>query len=215
MSGKLSPVATKPGKNRQQRRIETERRLQDAVGALILERGVEGLGVNAVARAAGVDKALVYRYFGDLEGLVRAYAEGEDFWPSLDELLGPEREVLALEDPAQIGSEILRRHARALRARPVTLEILAQECVNRGPLTIMLEELREQRTLDMFAEMRAAGHELSEAEIAVGALLSAAINYLALRSRFIRTFGGVDLGTDAGWESLLSTVDLVFAAIQR
>jgi AcrR family transcriptional regulator len=207
-------MASKPGKNRQQRRIETERRLQEAVGSLILERGVEGLGVNAVARRAGVDKALVYRYFDGLEGLVRAYAAGEEFWPSLDEILGPEREVLALEDPARIGSEILRRHAQALRARPVTLEILAQECVSRGPLTIMLEELREQRTLDMFAELRAAGHQLSEAEIAVGALLSAAINYLALRSRFIRTFGSVDLGTDAGWESLLSTVDLVFAAIQ-
>ncbi|MCA9542582.1 MAG: TetR/AcrR family transcriptional regulator, partial [Myxococcales bacterium] len=134
-------MAAKPRKPRQQRRLDTERKLREAVEALILERGIEALGVNAVAARAGVDKALIYRYFGGLEGLIRAYADGADFWPTLDEVLGPEREVLALEDPGQIGAEILRRHTDAIRSRPLTLEILARECVQRGPLTTMLEEV--------------------------------------------------------------------------
>ncbi len=208
-------MAQTPRRGRQKRRIETEQRLRDAVEALICERGVEALGVTAIAAQAGVDKALIYRYFGGLPGLVRAYAEGADFWPSLDEILGPDRELLRRQDMAEIGAEILRRHANALRARPHTLEILARECVERGPLTIMLEEVRERRTEEMYAEMAAAGYQVSPIEASVGALFSAAINYLALRSRTIKLFGGVDLGSDEGWESIIDAVEVVFRALRR
>ena len=115
---------------------------------------------------------------------------------------------------AEIGAEILRRHAKALRSRPHTLEILARECVERGPLTIMLEEVRERRTEEMYAEMAAAGYEVSPIEASVGALFSAAINYLALRSRFIKIFGGVDLGGDEGWETIIGSVEAVFRALR-
>jgi len=202
-------------KSRQKRRIETEQRLRDAVEELICERGVESLGVNAVAAQAGVDKALIYRYFGGLEGLVREYAEGADFWPTLDEILGPQREVLALDDPTEIGTEILRRHAKALRSRPLTLEILARECVERGPLTSMLEEVRERRSSEMYAEMAAAGYVVGPVEASVAGLFAAAINYLAMRSRFIKVFGGVDLGSDEGWEAIIESVEVVFRALQR
>jgi AcrR family transcriptional regulator len=208
-------MAQTPGRSRQKRRIETEQRLRDAVEELICERGVEALGVNAVAAQAGVDKALIYRYFGGLPGLVEAYAQGADFWPTLDEILGPDRELLRRDDVAEIGAEILRRHAQALRSRPHTLEILARECVERGPLTIMLEEVRERRTEAMYAEMAAAGYEVSPIEASVGALFAAAINYLAIRSRFIKLFGGADLGSDDGWDSIIGSVEAVFRALRR
>ncbi len=201
-------------KGRQKRRLETEQRLRDAVEELICQRGVESLGVNAVAAQAGVDKALIYRYFGGLEGLVRAFAEGADFWPTLDEILGPEREVLALADSTEVGTEILRRHAKALRARPLTLEILARECVERGPLTTMLEEVRESRSNELYAEMASAGHVVGPVVGSVAALFAAAINYLAMRSRFIKIFGGADLGTDEGWEALIGAIEVVFRALQ-
>jgi AcrR family transcriptional regulator len=56
-------------------RIETEQRLLDAVGALLAEAGFSALGVNALARRAGVNKSLIYRYYGGMDGLLRAYAE--------------------------------------------------------------------------------------------------------------------------------------------
>ena len=47
----------------------TRRRLISAVGSLLAREGFKGIGVNAVAREAGVDKKLIYRYFDGLPGL--------------------------------------------------------------------------------------------------------------------------------------------------
>lgn len=44
----------------------------EAAAAEFAERGYDGLRIEAVARRAGFNKALVYRYFGDKDGLFRA-----------------------------------------------------------------------------------------------------------------------------------------------
>jgi AcrR family transcriptional regulator len=46
----------------------TSKRLISAVGSLLAKKGFKGIGVNAVAREAGVDKVLFFRYFGGLTG---------------------------------------------------------------------------------------------------------------------------------------------------
>ncbi len=48
------------------------RRLMEAAGRLMAERGVEGLLMNDVAEAAGVGVGTLYRRFGDRGGLARA-----------------------------------------------------------------------------------------------------------------------------------------------
>jgi len=58
----------------------TKRKLLDAVGNLIKEKGFNGLGVNKVAKAAGVSKILIYRYFGTYNNLVKSYVLEKDFW---------------------------------------------------------------------------------------------------------------------------------------
>ncbi|MFO7645107.1 MAG: TetR/AcrR family transcriptional regulator, partial [Desulfosarcina sp.] len=66
-------------------REATRELLVDAVGKLLAEKGFTHLGVNAVARQAGVDKVLIYRYFGGLPGLIKAFGQEGDFWPSIEE----------------------------------------------------------------------------------------------------------------------------------
>lgn len=61
-----------PSRNRD----DTRARILDAALALLERQGFGGFGVNAVARAAGCDKQLIYRYFGGLDGLVRTMGEG-------------------------------------------------------------------------------------------------------------------------------------------
>jgi AcrR family transcriptional regulator len=48
-------------------------RILDAAGALFAERGVESVGMNDIARAAGCSRATVYRYFDNREALHAAY----------------------------------------------------------------------------------------------------------------------------------------------
>lgn len=61
-------------------RNTTEKKLIEAVGKILCSEGYQSIGVNKVAKVAGVDKKLIYRYFGDLNGLVEAFAFEQDYW---------------------------------------------------------------------------------------------------------------------------------------
>jgi AcrR family transcriptional regulator len=198
---------------RHARRFKTEARLQEALGEVLHEQGPGALGVNVVAERAGVEKVLIYRYFGSLEGLMQAYAERSDFWPSLTEILGEGHALAHEPDRARAAARILANYAAALRKRPVTLELLAWECAHRNPLTVALETVREQRARELFAALNAAGFSLGTNGAALSALLSAAINYLAVRSRDIAVFGGLEVRGDAAWQRIESTVESVFRAL--
>ena len=197
---------------RRLRRLRTEEKLVAAVGALLHKGGVASLGVNAVAEQAGVEKVLVYRYFGDLDGLMTAWAARSDFWPSIEELIGEGGKDLRDRDKARVGARVLANYARALRKRPVTLDLLAFECGYRNALTVALEEVREARTRELFVALKEAGvPDLGE----LGALFSAAINYLAVRGRDIRVFGGLGVHGDADWEHIEEIILEVFRAMSR
>ena len=84
---------TKSSEPQPRNREATRIRLIQAVGTLLAREGFRALGVNAVAREAGVDKALIYRYFGGLKGLIAAFGGHESFWPSVKELAGGDLEA--------------------------------------------------------------------------------------------------------------------------
>ena len=68
-------------------RLQTEKRILDAVSTILLERGFQTIGINEVARQAGCDKVLIYRYFGGLEELLLAFAETTNLWWEVDEII--------------------------------------------------------------------------------------------------------------------------------
>ncbi len=186
-------------------RAKTERAILDAVARLILRDGLSGVGINALAREAGIDKVLIYRYFGDLDGVYRAYAEHGDFWWSVDDIIGGAEKAASLAGALKSG---FRRHAAEMRKRPVTLAVIGAETANRTPLVIALEEVRERRALELmdavFARYGAPAHvDLP----ALTAILGAAIDYLAARARQIRVYSGVEIKTDNDWERIFTTVD--------
>ena len=193
---------------RRARRLRTEERLIAVVGELLAEGGVAALGVNAIAARAEVEKVLIYRYFSGLEGLTAAYAARGDFWPTVDEILGKKREVLAQTDHAKIVSETLGRYARALRKRPVTLDLLGWECAHHNSLTKALETVREARTLELMQVVAEAGVPLEGGLAELTALFGAAINYLLVRSRNLRVFGGTAVKSDADWTALEHVMEL-------
>ena len=124
----------------------------------------------------------------------------------MDELLGEDpRSVLALP-LADRYALFFDRFIDALRARPLTLEILAAEIVERNELTAVLETEREQWGAQ--AEVLFGGDELARAPHLRGItlLLVAGVMYLLVRARKIRIFGAIDLRSDAGWAALKAAV---------
>jgi AcrR family transcriptional regulator len=193
-------------------REATRARLIAAVGALLARQGFKALGINAVAREAGVDKVLIYRYFGGLPQLIAAFGQEGDFWPSISELTGG--------DPVAFGrlplDERLRRLTRqfvtGIRRRPLTLEIMAWETVERNDLTAELEMIRENtmlRLAEMFFPAGIGGLDLQAAV----ALMGAGLSYLAVRARDIQWYNGIDIQSEAGWQRIEATVDRIVAGL--
>ncbi len=190
------------------KREATEARLIKAMGEVLAEKGFGGVGVNAVARQAGVDKVLIYRYFDGLDGLMTAYAQSEEFWPPKSEILGEgaSYEALRALSFSKIIGEVFRRYAKALRSRPLTLEIMAWETVERNTLTIALEKARERSGLELMAHLNEVNAPNADWQ-AIANIFSGAIHYLAIRARKIDTFTGMDLNDELSWGRLIDSME--------
>jgi AcrR family transcriptional regulator len=184
---------------RTRNRHDTEQELVDAVGRLLVRDGVAAFGVNAVAREAGVDKVLIYRYFDGLDGLLRAFAQSASFWPNIDEVLGQGDSDLRSMSPADRWATGLVRYARALRCRPITREVLAWEQVEKNELTEVLRVRREEWFAELLQLLPDDTVVTDIDPIATALVIATSVHYLVARSRLHGDFNGLDIDTDAGW----------------
>jgi AcrR family transcriptional regulator len=190
----------------------TEERILAAVGVVLARDGFGAIGVNPIAREAGVDKVLIYRYFGSLGELLQAWGASGRFWPSVDELLGDDPDAVLQLPAADRYALFFERFIDALRARPLTLEILAAEIVERNELTAILEAEREQWGAQAEALLGGAEFRRDPQLRGITLLWVAGVQYLLVRARRIRVFGGIDVTGDAGWAALKASLR---AAAQR
>ncbi|MBX3641616.1 MAG: TetR/AcrR family transcriptional regulator [Rubrivivax sp.] len=189
-------------------RAATEERILAAVGTVLARDGFGAVGVNAIAREAGVDKVLIYRYFGGLPELLQSWGASGRFWPSIDELLGPHPRLLLALPAAERLAAFFERFIDALRARPLTIEILAAETVQRNELTAILDSERQE--WGNRAGRLLGGTAWRERPHLQGVLLLwiAGVQYLLVRARTSRIIGGFDLHSDAGWQELKDSVHI-------
>ena len=192
-------------------RTATEAFILAAVGQVLARDGFGAVGVNAIAREAGVDKVLIYRYFGGLPELLRRWGASGRFWPGIDELTGDDPRALLALPAAERFAQFFERFIDALRARPLTIEILAAEIVERNALTAILESEREAWGAQV--ETLLGGEEFRQRPELRGMtlLLVAGVQYLLVRARTIRIFGALDLRSDAGWLAIKSSLRVLGA----
>ena len=201
-------VPERPARDRE----ATKARILGAVGVVLARDGFGAVGINAIAKEAGVDKVLIYRYFGGLPELLREWGASGRFWPRVADLLGADPDAFHRLDAAERYARFFEHFIDALRERPLTLEILAAEIVERNDLTAILESEREAWGEEA-SRLLAAGEFARRPGLrGLTLLLVAGVQHLLVRSRKIRIFGGVDLRTDAGWNELKAAIRL--AAIE-
>jgi len=164
-------------------RIQTEQKILNAVGSILRERGYPAVGINAIARQAGCDKVLIYRYFGGFDELLLAFAETTTLWWEVDEIItetAAECAEITLPDFLQ---RLLNRYVTALESRPLALEIMAWEMSEQNNLTNTLARIRGERGMELVKRIRAFYHQPN---IDIGGVLGvfgASINYLVIRTR--------------------------------
>jgi AcrR family transcriptional regulator len=195
----------------------TRRKILDAVGQLLVRSGMRGLGINAISRQAGIDKTLIYRYFGNLDELLRAYADENTLWPNTPDSStassGPER----LASASKIISEFLIGRLNELRRQKIVQEILRGELIEENILTQALSQLREEQKIELLARLHPDSRNVPGRDLeALLAFMNAAISYMVLHSKFRDKHLGIDLHSNFGWKRLEKlTRDLVDAYFSR
>jgi AcrR family transcriptional regulator len=182
-------------------RVQTRHKIIEAVGRILARQGFSGLGINAIAREAGVDKVLIYRYFGGIDELLKAFAAESGFWPETEELLGEEPHALSTAD---LACRALLRYTRWMRAHPFTLEIMRWELQADNGLTRALVQHREEfirRVFESFPDR--PGIDLP----AFSSILTGGITYMALRSHCAEPFYGLRLDSQDDWDRIEAALD--------
>ncbi|MHC1711111.1 MAG: TetR/AcrR family transcriptional regulator [Solidesulfovibrio sp.] len=189
-------------------------RLLEALGDLLARQGFDDLSLEAVAKAAGLERAVVLRHFQDLDDMVTAFGQSAAFWPTIAELREDIVERFASMSPKAQLSHYFKAVTRGLLARPRTLDILAWELMSRNRFTRLLEYPRVRSALEFFESVTG---ELPESLdlTAVVAVLGGAVMFLSVRSRQSGVFGGLNLYDDADRERVDRVLDLILAGILR
>ena len=164
-------------------RLQTEQRILDAVSAILLQQGYPAVGINEIARQAGCDKVLIYRYFGGLDELLLAFAETTPLWWEVDEIIHEDAADCAATALPDYLEMLLSRYVQVLESRPLALEIMAWEMSEQNGLTRALARTRSERGMALVKRIR---EFYDQPNIDIGGILGvfgAAINYLVIRTR--------------------------------
>ncbi len=186
-------------------RAATEAALVKAARAVLAEAGFQGLGVNAIARAAGCDKQLIYRYFGGVEGLVDAIGAqiSEDLRLGLQPLL-------ALGQPASyqdLVERLLLGFLELLRADPLMQKIMAWEIAEPSALVQRLTLARSKGLMLWIAQSRGTLAPREGLDVpATNAVLLAAIQHLVLAGATAGQFAGLPLKTPSDWDRVRAVI---------
>ncbi len=191
---------------------KTRRAILDAAARLLARDGFQRFGISAVAREAGVDKVLIYRYFGGAEELLRALASEGGLFPGLDQLL-----PAALSgSPRALARHALLEYARWLRRHPYALALFRWELLESNHLTAALAACREDFARSLLARLPV---DPSIDLPALAAILAAGVTLLALRTGPGSAFCDVPLASDADWcrieDALTLLVDSVLPEQQE
>lgn len=205
-STKSSPKITRD-------RAATERAILNAAREVLVEQGFTGFGVNAIARAAGCDKQLIYRYYGGLDGLVNALGH------ELSALFGEQLTAASSAHPnsyAEFVEQMLLALLRTFRSSDLLLRIAAWEILEPSPVTRRLAEARGQALMQWVKQRRGDMGPPDDIDFgAINAILIAAVQHLALSAHATGGFGGAQLVSDEDWARVEAAVMRIAHALYQ
>lgn len=190
----------------------TMRRLIDAVGEIIRAKGYTGLGVNKIAKQAGVDKVLIYRYFISPENLIETYVMEKDYWMVFSEKL---RNPAAEEkgDLREIVGSVLENQFDFFFNETEMQNLIIWEIAEKGDLMKRISLARELLVDDLLKQTD-QHFEGSRVDFrTLSALLSAGIYYMILHKE-VGEFCGIDVrkktGRDMVKQGLRNIIAIIF-----
>jgi DNA-binding transcriptional regulator YbjK len=176
----------------------TKKKFIDAVGKILKTKGYSALKVNDIAAMAGLDKKLIYDYFGGVDRLIDEYISTQDFWSNVQY----EEKEVDVNDGGQSLSKalLLSQFDYVFQNRELQKIILWGLSEKRRSLK-QLADKREEEGEVVFKHI-CDPHFGDKAHLyrAITALLVSGIYYLDIYATInnCKTFCGLDLSTQEG-----------------
>jgi hypothetical protein len=182
-------------------RAATEEKIYESFLSLLEEKGPQAVGINAIAKKAGVSKELIYRYFGGLQGLLLHLAKKGDFFKSMLSIV--DNDVESIDDL----KEFAKAGTKELRENKLTQEILRWQLLENNEATHDLFKYSNKQIGKMFA-ISDKDTSLNHAfQLMIGGYV-----YFTLLSKFNKKFITTDLSSQKSWdnfdEAIEKTIDL-------
>jgi len=192
---------------------DTEKRLINAVSTIIENEGFTKVGINKVARNAGCDKVLIYRYFGGIEGLLSAWAGQNDFYTTAYDVFYEEIQSAKHEEVLELTKKVLIGQLHFFRESRMMQELILWELSGNAKFRIV-QDIREkngQRLQQAFSDK--LGLENEDINIYVTVLITA-IEFIVLYTRQYRMFNKIDFSKQESWQRLEAVlcdyIDMLF-----
>lgn len=191
---------------------ETQRRILNAAMILLAESGRDGFGINAIARQAGCDKQLIYRYFQGLEGI--ADAVGIELASKLEQDLATITTHPKVNSYAALMEHLALELLEILRRDRIMQQIIAWELTGPSDLTQRMINARGQKLGAWIVKVRGSLPLPTHIDApAVNAIIIASTQQLVLSAASAGEFAGLPLKSDADWDRIRSSLSALVKAI--
>ncbi len=189
----------KPSEGPLRDKTRTMARMVAAVGKVIQKKGYPGLTAPNIALAAGVNKQLVWTYFGGVDNLVEEYINQRDFWKSGAKPLI--QQIFSNAENAGVNetNSVLQAQLEIIMKDKVWQKIIHWELGENKKMLKVLAEKREE-TGEMLLNLIDPYFENTDVNIRARlALLIGGIYYLSLHSKSNgSTVCGIDINENEG-----------------
>lgn len=185
----------------------TKRKLISTVGKIIKTQGYTNLRVNRIASLAGVDKKLIYLYFGNAENLIETYLKQNDYWKVAER---DTANAIGAELTKDVVAGLLREQYHYFERSEEMQKIILWELSEHNDT---LREIVDQREAFGTKLFKIADKQFRNSKVsfrAVNAILVAAIYYLVLHSKSNgSSVCEIDINKPKGKKLILDTVDQI------
>jgi AcrR family transcriptional regulator len=163
---------------------QTRRKLIQAVGDILKSDGYNGLGVNKIAKRAGVNKKLIYRYFGSVNYLIEAYVIENDYWMAFSNRVQDLIDQNSYSGSQSLVTDILQNQFRFFLSDTDMQTLIQWEISGESSLMRSIHNVRESMGQEF---LRLTDEHFNGTGVnfrAVAALLVGGIYYTVLHTRF-------------------------------
>lgn len=186
----------------------TKKRIYEALEQIIKEGGVSAIGINNIAKTVGVDKVLIYRYFGGLGELLKDFIKQKDYFTnfiineiSLDKLKTGKSKKEFLKS-------VLLNQYNYIKGDTVFAEILIWELSVKNEITEYIAQERERVGLNNL-KILSQKFKINSNFNVITSLLISGIYYLALRSKTVDDFNGIKLNEPKGNKVIEEGINMI------